>query len=324
MRGILLGGAVLGVGLAVSFTASAETFRLLRGWDPGFAAVERVMYPFVERLEEASSGEISIRDFGPETVSPFEQLEPVAQGAFDMLYTNGAYHSSDTAVGMVLDALEGNGNDLRDTGIYDFVDSQYQEMGLKFLGVVFDRNGYHIMLNEPLDEDVFEGRRIRGTPVYHPVIEAFGGSPVVLPGGEIYTALERGVVDGAAWPVIGAVDFRWYEVADYMMRPSFGQAGYMIFMNLDRWNSLDPETQELISDVAREFESEGVELFNQVASKEEGVLESEGMSVTELDPGLHDKLNEAWFDGAMDLGAEKSPEPVETIRKMALDNDLAP
>ena len=60
-----------------------------------------------------------------------------------------------------------------------------------------------------------------------------GASPVNLPPAEIYPSLEKGVVDGAAWPVIGPLGYRWYEVAKNIMRPSFGVVVHSVFVNLN-------------------------------------------------------------------------------------------
>lgn len=302
----------------------AEDFRLLSSWDSSYAPVENVIDPFIEKLETESNGEISISRSGPETIPPFEQLDPVSRGLFDMLFTNGAYHYNDSAVAMALDALIGDAADLRDAGVWDFVDEHYQDRGLKLIAVLYDLNGYHILLRDPLEEDALEGRRIRGTPIYHPIIEALGGSPVVLPGDEIYPSLERGVVDGAAWPTVGAVGFRWFEVADYMMRPSFGQVGHPVFMNLDRWNSLDEDAQQLIARVAEQYETEALANFDRVVSEEEATLASEGVSVTELGEEYTDVIDEAWFQGTMDLAAEQNADAIERLRELAADAGLSP
>ena len=302
----------------------AEDFRLLSSWDSSYAPVENVIDPFIEKLETESNGEISISRSGPETIPPFEQLDPVSRGLFDMLFTNGAYHYNDSAVAMALDALIGDAADLRDAGVWDFVDEHYQDRGLKLIAVLYDLNGYHILLRDPLEEGALEGRRIRGTPIYHPIIEALGGSPVVLPGDEIYPSLERGVVDGAAWPTVGAVGFRWFEVADYMMRPSFGQVGHPVFMNLDRWNSLDEDTQQLIARVAEQYETEALANFDRVVGEEEATLESEGVSVTELGEEYTDVIDGAWFQGTMDLAAEQNADAIERLRELAADAGLSP
>ncbi len=310
--------------LAPAVPAAAQDFRVLSSWDASYAPVENVLDPFMEKLEAASDGTIRLSRAGPETIPPFEQLDPVSRGLFDMLFTNGAYHYNDTAVAMALDALTGDAAALRDAGIWDFVDEHYRERGLKLLAVLYDLNGYHIILREPLGDDAFDGRRIRGTPIYHPVIEALGGAPVVLPGNEIYPALERGVVDGAAWPTVGAVGFRWFEVADYMMRPSFGQVGHPLFMSLDSWNALDEETRELIERVAQEYEAEALGHFDRIVGEEQAILEEEGMSVTELSDEFLPALDAAWFEGAMDLAASQNPDAIAELRELARAAGMTP
>lgn len=318
LRGLAVAAAVM------PLTAQAQDLRVLSSWGESYAPVTEVLDPFLEMLEEESGGSLTLTRLGPETIPPFEQLDPVSRGLFDMLFTNGAYHYNDTAVGMSLDAMDGTAAEIREAGIWDFVDQHYQERGLKLIAVLYDLNGYHIMLKEPLGDDALEGRRIRGTPIYHPIIEALGGAPVVLPGNEIYPALERGVVDGAAWPTVGAVGFRWFEVAEYMMRPSFGQVGHPVFMSLDTWNGLDADTQDLISRVAAEYEAIANENFDRVVAEEEATLAEEGMSVTELGEEYLGMLNEAWYTGAMDLAAGQNPEAIATIREMAREAGIAP
>lgn len=299
--------------------SQAQDLRLLAGWDSSYAAVGEVLMPFIAAIEDATTADIDINVMGPETVAPFEQIDPVVRGVFDMLYTNGAYHFNEIASGMTMDAMNGNTEELREAGVWGAVDAQYQKIGLKLIAALVDLNGYHIMLKEPAGDDGLEGLRIRGTPIYHPVIEVLGGSPVVLPGGEIYPALERGVVDGAAWPTVGAVAYKWYEVADYMMRPSFGQVSHLVLMNLDTWNGLDDTTRSEIEAAAREFEIEANRLFDELAAQERETLEAEGMSLTELNEEMAGKLGGAWFSGAMGLAASKNAEDAEEIRALATE-----
>lgn len=63
--------------------------------------------PFAQMVSEASGGASSVSLTGPEAVPPFEQLQPVAAGVFDILFTSGAYHSNEIAAGMVMDAVPG-------------------------------------------------------------------------------------------------------------------------------------------------------------------------------------------------------------------------
>ena len=79
------------------------------------------------------------------------------------------------------------------------LDRHYQKLGLKVVAVAISATkGYHIVLRAPVGPSGdLQGRKIRGTPSYHTVIGMLGASPVVLPGGEVYSALEKGVEE--AW-----------------------------------------------------------------------------------------------------------------------------
>ena len=318
----LLSSFLVSAIMATASPAVAEQFRVLSSWDTTYAAVPKVLDPFLERLSQASNGEITTTRSGPETIPPFEQFDPVSRGLFDMLFTNGAYHANQTPVGMTLDAVSATPEKVHSSGIWDAVDAHYRELGLKLIAVLYDLNGYNIILRQPLESDALAGLRIRGTPIYHPLITSLGGSPVVLPGGEIYAALERGVIEGAAWPTVGAAGFRWFEVADYLMRPTFGQVGHPVLMNLDRWNGLDDKTKELITRVAREFEDEATGLFEKVVAAEEQALTKEGMTITELDADDSEGIDQTWYEGVMDLAAELSAEPVAEIRRIAEEAGL--
>ena len=303
--------------------AMAQDLKVLASWDQSYAAVGEVLVPFMEYLEKETTADLKLTRFGPETIPPFEQLNPVSEGLFDMLYTNGGYHYNDIAVGMALDALSGSSEELHDSGIWDLADQEYQKVGLKLIAVFYDRNGFHMVLKEPLGDDALAGRRIRGTPLYHPVIELLGGSPVVLPAPEIYPSLERGVVDGAAWPTVGAVNYRWYEVAKYFARPTFGQVSHLLLMNLESWNKLDEATQKEITTAARAYETEASKIFDGLAVKEEQTLIEKGMEATNFKPDVAASLKSAWFNGVLDLSATVNAEPVEQIRKMATDAGIA-
>jgi TRAP-type mannitol/chloroaromatic compound transport system substrate-binding protein len=81
------------------------------------------------------------------------------------------------------------------------------------------------------------------------VISKIGVVPQQIPGGEIYTALERGTIDAAEW--VGPYDdakLGFQKVAPYYYYPGWWEGGPMIhnFVNLDKWNSLSPAYRSLV------------------------------------------------------------------------------
>lgn len=311
------------VGLAAT-SAEARDYRLLSSWDQNYAYNPYILDPFVEGVGEATDGRVSITVSGPETVPPFEQVEPVGAGVFDFLFTHGAYHFGTSPIMTAADALVGDLEKVRASGVFDVLDEHYQQFGLKLVVLpVTPEGAYHIILREPVnDEGNLEGRKIRGTLTYKGVVEMLGGVLVVLPASEIYTGLEKGLVDGASWPIIGALDYGWYEVADYLLRPGFGANFEPIFMNLDAWNSLSEEDQNAIMEVAHEVEDSWYEQAPEVWQKEEDALIEKGMEVTEMGEDEQQKLGEAWADALWAMSAEANPEATETLKSFAEEKGI--
>ncbi|WP_172723950.1 MULTISPECIES: TRAP transporter substrate-binding protein DctP [Neorhizobium] len=319
-----LAGLLAAIALfATAQTATSQELRVLSSWDDSYPVVGRVLDAYTKEVAKASDGKLTFTRVGPETVPPFEQFEAVENGALDILFTNGAYHSNISGLGLTLDGMSGGTDAIRQSGLWTYIDTEYQKIGIKVLALFIDPNGYQFILKKPLGPNAFAGLRLRGSPVYHPSIKALGGSPVVLPGGEIFSALEKGVIDGAGWTTIGVAANNWFNVAKYIQRPTFGQSGYLLLMSLDKWRGLDPERQKLLSEVAAKYEKSAVQQFTDLSNQDHQRLLKEGMTITELTPDAQQKLKAAWFTGVMDLGAQKSPEQVKFIRETAVAKGLA-
>ncbi|MBP5856841.1 TRAP transporter substrate-binding protein DctP [Marivibrio halodurans] len=319
----LLAFALSAAGVA---SAPAEELKFLSSWDKSFDARVYVAERYAELVTEKSGGDLTFTFRGPETVPPFKQLEPVKAGVFDLLFTHGSYHLGDKGLATMLDALENwDPERAREVGIFDLVDQYYQEqnnlkvIALNSAGV----DGYQVVLKEPLDENGgWEGRKIRGTKSYQNVIEALGGSGVVLPVGETYSALEKGVVDGAAWPSTGVVNFKWHEVAGYRVRPTFGVGIFPILMNLDSFNGLSAEQQEIMVEAGKAIEKEAIESGRQVEQAEYAKLEDLGMTTADLSEENARKVTEAWASAMWSQGEECCGETAKKLRALAIEHDF--
>ena len=81
------------------------------------------------------------------------------------------------------------------------------------------------------------GLKIRITPVYREFFQALNANVVTTAPGEVYTALERGVVDGYGWPIGGVFDQNWQQHTKYRVDPGFYDAEVSIIVNLDKWKA---------------------------------------------------------------------------------------
>ena len=109
---------------------------------------------------------------------------------------------------------------------------------------------FHIYLNKKPDKLDFTGLKIRVTPVYKDIVEALGGTAITTAPGEVYTALERGVVDGYGWPVSGIFDLGWDKVTKFRLEPAFYSVEVNVLVNLDTWKSLTDAQRKVLNDAA--------------------------------------------------------------------------
>ena len=119
-----------------------------------------------EASRPSTKGSIKFIISGPETVPPFEQLQPVSTGVFQMLFTHAVYHYGTTGIAMGLDAVRGDLEARRKSGMLEAIDKSYQKLGLKLVAAAISATrGYHIVLRAPVSPaGDLQGRKVRGTP----------------------------------------------------------------------------------------------------------------------------------------------------------------
>ena len=88
---------------------------------------------------------------------------------------------------------------------------------------------------------------------------------MVIPGGQVYSALEKGVVDGACWPTVGPLDLKWPEVTKFYVRPSFGVSTLLILANLNKFKALSKAEQDALLEAGKKLELEIYAKFDQLA-----------------------------------------------------------
>ena len=282
----------------ISATAGAESLnlRLLSMADDRFDGTVIIAQKFADTVTKESKGRVKVAISGPEVIPPNQQFEPISRGVFDLGYSTPIYYIGTTGVLFGFFALDGDPEEWRKKGYWELADQELARFNQKLISLPSggaEEHFYQIILKRPLGEGEkpLEGRKIRGNKYYDPIVAPLGGSLVNLPQGEIYSAIEKGVVDGAAWPVAGQDRMKFYEVAKYMMRPRFGTSPFTITMNLDKFKSLDKADQDLLLKVGRDVEQSAPKEFDAVAERSIAELKKQGVQETVLDPKLFEKVN---------------------------------
>src|SRR5438876_8288787 len=250
MRSLVIAGAVF---VAAVTTASAEeiTLRAVSAFAEG-TEFSRNFERFVEKVNADGKGLIKINYIGgPRAVPPFEVGNAVRTRVVDMANVTGAFY---TNLMPEADGFKLNGKPMseqRKNGTWDYINQLHnQKLGSQYLARQFHNVPFHIYLNKRIDKIDFTGLKIRVTPVYRDVVEAFGGTPITTAPGEVYTALERGVVDGYGWPVTGIFDLGWEKVTKFRMEPPFYSVEVNVLVNQDVWKGLNDAQCKLLNDAA--------------------------------------------------------------------------
>ena len=132
-----------------------------------------------------------------------------------------------------------------------------EDKGIVVLAYI-DSGARNFFSGEPIRsvEDV-RGKKIRvmASPVQVKTIEAMGGTGVPVAWGELYNALQTGVVDGAENNHPSVVTMRFFEVSDYYTLDEHARIPDMMLMSKMIFDRLSPEQQEAIRQAGKEAEA---------------------------------------------------------------------
>jgi TRAP-type C4-dicarboxylate transport system substrate-binding protein len=215
--------------------------------------VRNYLEVFLNNVNTKLEGEVRIEWLGgPEVIGVMEQADAVKNGVVDMELIQGrGMASSLMPVCMAGDLSQLTGNEERESGAFEVWDEAYGEfLNSKYLGMMDNgANGFSFLFNKPVTTlDDIKGTKVRVYGMYQSIAEAFGASPVVVPLNELYTALQRNVVEGYITPIPNLFEYMLYEVTDYLVEPWFFQVTSATYMNLDVWNSLSQHAQDVINE----------------------------------------------------------------------------
>ena len=286
----LAGAALLAVTLASGPAHAEDTLTAVHAF-PETLIYTQSFLEFVDKVNEAGEGVVSIEvRGGPESIGMFQQPDAVRDGIVDMVYTPGSFYAGvvpekDAMVTSNLTAVE-----TRENGGTALMDEIHQEkMGVKYLGWFDSGVCYNLWTrDEPsFDGDgnlEVDGLKLRGNAVYNAFFTDYLGAQVIdLPTGEVYAALQRGVVDATGWTQIGLIDLKWNEFLNYRIEPCFFSTDLGVVVNLDAWEGLSEEARTILQDVAVQHEKDSVAALHTERDEDFAALEEAGMTVVELE-----------------------------------------
>jgi TRAP-type C4-dicarboxylate transport system substrate-binding protein len=243
-------------------------------------------YDFLaDEVARLSNGELEIEYAGgSDVIGGFDAPEAVANGVFDMSHSANSYFAGAMPSSISLASGNAPTEQLQSAGVLDaYADILLQQRGVKMLGMPLSGVGYVFQVRgSPNGLSYFEGKKIRSIPLYDPILEALGATPVTTSPAEAYAAMERGVVDGLGWPDIGLLDFKFYEQAKFVMLPDFYQLRTVTLINPDSFNGLPAELQGVLTEASASADAIGAAWAKEKRDAEHAEMEAAGVEFVSL------------------------------------------
>ena len=256
-----------------------------------------------EVLAEETQGKITVTYYpNAQLGSDTEILTSCVAGDIDMDLMSGALAQSLVPESCLFnipflnsaDDLEAIIKTMVDSDFRTAFDACYEEAGLKLLVLSLGQS-FELNTVKPVTSvDDIAGLKIRTVPgeSYMAIWNAWGANPTPMAYSELYTALQQGVVDGHDQMLSNILAVKFYEQAKYVMMTNHNYGSFTIVMNLDNYEALSPEYQEVLSNVGDYMSDYLTRSFQDGAASDRAALEELGVEFYDLSPEEVEALKE--------------------------------
>jgi TRAP-type C4-dicarboxylate transport system substrate-binding protein len=296
------------MGLSASAWAQETTLRLVSSFAENGIYVQRLQ-PWIAKFNAEGKGLLQINFIGgPKAMPSFEVGNAVRTGVVDMALNTGAFYTNVMPEADFLKLTQIPIAEQRKNGAYDAINRVWNEKGnMQYLGRVVENQPFHIYTNKKIDKPDLAGQKIRITPVYRDFFQALNANVITTPPGEVYTALERGVVDGYGWPIGGIFDLNWHEKTKFRVDPGFYDAEVSLIMNLPAYRKLSEAQRTFLNRQVLALEAENT-FWVKFAADETARQAKAGIATIAFDAATAKAFRDRAYEIGWASAAKQSPE----------------
>jgi TRAP-type C4-dicarboxylate transport system substrate-binding protein len=278
---------------------------------------------YIEAVNTAGKGLVQIRFLGgPEVIPEQQLLYALRRGVIDMAFGGMTYYRGVVPEGDAMFASTLDPERARASGALDALQPYWaKRINSRLLGWVQSGIGAHVYLREPPRFRTdgmpdLTGLLIRTSPSNRELLEVLGARPVQIPVSEIYTALERGMVDGLAFTTIGMPDLGVEKFIHYRIDPPVLQLSVCVQVNLDAWRRLSRDAQALLGAEAIRYERENHRRFGELRDRELRFLDAQGLKGVAIAPEHVAAYRALAFNTVWQRLADRAPDSAATLRPL--------
>ena len=189
-----------------------------------------------------------------------------------------------------------------------------QELGLPVRGIFYGEEGFrHFFTVKPVSGIAdFKGLKLRvsNDPVMNGMVEGLGANPTVVSFGELYSALQTGVVDGAEQPIANYKSNAFPEVANNLILDGHTLGAVQAVITDNAWNKLTENQQAAVMEAAADTQAFNADLSETAENKVLEELRSSGCNVVDVD----DKT--PWQEACAKVISENTSDQAELYQQL--------
>lgn len=284
--------------------------------------VHQALEKMANEVQEKSKGELRIRIYpSGQMGGPRETIELIQNDALDMTKASASEMESFVREFSIFSSPYLFDNDEH------FKKVLFGEVG-KEISDKTQASGFNILasyvagtrsfyakkpINSPAD---MKGLKIRvvSTPTTNKLIELLGGSPAPIPFGEVYTALQQGVIDGAENNIPSYNQTRHVEVAKYYIEDQHTSVPDYLVISNKTWAKLDDNQRNILTEAAKNSEVIQQQLWDAEVAKSRSEAEKIGATFITVDKQpFRDALKPLYDDFAKDPNLSALIEKIKAL-----------
>ena len=304
-------GAVLAAP-AIATAQATHKWKMQSLWQAG-SVNQKIFEDWCKRVKEVTNGRLEIEPLGVGTIVAYtETLDAMQNGILDSHHSGGPYFSGkEPALALIGDLNGGFENPYQMQmwfeygGGLELAREVYKRFNIQYVGPVW-WGVESVPAKKPLRNLAeFKGVKMRvpeglGAEIWRRA----GVGVVTLPGSEVYTALDRGVIEATDWGTLGMNnDLGYHKIARYPLHPGFhSMPAAEVAVNMAKWNALSPDLKALVEMAVRDFAREMVQRIALEDMKAAELAKGAGVELVNWTPDERKKFRavsqQAWADWA--------------------------
>jgi TRAP-type transport system periplasmic protein len=244
-----------------SLKAEAETIKLTySNFFPPSHIQAKLADSWCKEIEKRTGGRVKIEHFPGQTLTKAKQVyDGVVEGLSDIGFCLFGYNRGRFPLMEVVDLPIGYPSGSVATKVANAVANKFKPKELSDVQVMYV-HAHGPGLLHTRDKAVktladIKGLRIRSHGTTAKVVKALGGTAVTMPMPELYQALQKGIADGALYPVEVNKGWRMAEVIKYcsLDLSIANTSTFYVVMNKDKWAALPADIKKIISQINKEW-----------------------------------------------------------------------